>query len=62
MVRKIIFKKIHLIIKNQTVNIPIPQITQEDLIPLLNGRTTIVCKNDVKISKEEILLLVRTVY
>ena len=58
MVRKIIFKNTSNN-KNQTVNIPIPQITQEDLIPLLNGRTTIVCKNDVKISKEEILLLVR---
>ena len=58
MVRKIIFKNTSNN-KNQTVNISIPEITQEDLIPILTGRTTLICKYDVKISKEEILLLVR---
>ena len=58
MVRKIVFKNTSNN-KNQTVNISVPEITQEDLIPILTGRTTLICKYDVKISKEEILLLVR---
>ena len=58
MVRKIIFKNTSNN-NNQTKNISIPEITEEELAPVLVGRTQITCKYDVKISKEEILLLVR---
>ena len=56
--RKIIFKNTSNN-KNQTKNISIPQLTTEQLLPLLSGRTTLVCQYDVEVSKEEILLLVR---
>ena len=58
MVRKIIFKNTSNN-KNQTKNISIPELTEDDLAPVLVGRTQITCRYDVKISKEEILLLVR---
>lgn len=58
MVRKIIFKNTSNN-KNQIKNITIPIFTTEDLAPILVGRTENMCKYDVKISKEEILLVLR---